>query len=133
MRFFYKGKDGGPESAATGYWLVELKRAFSIVLLRIDGKGREAYHTHAFHALSWVLPKGLLKEEFRDGRTRYHYPSWLPILTTRQDFHRVDDVSEKGHSWVFSIRGPWSKTWMEHRPLEGTDVELTSGRVEREL
>ena len=50
MRLFFKSKDGGPDSSVTGYWLIESKKLFSIVLLKFDGRSREAYHTHAFNA-----------------------------------------------------------------------------------
>jgi hypothetical protein len=55
MRFFHHGKDGGPESPVEGYWLFEIKWLCSIVLLKFNDGGREAYHSHAFNALSWLL------------------------------------------------------------------------------
>ena len=39
---------------------------FSIALLKFEGISREAYHTHAFGAISWLL-KGMLVEEFLDN------------------------------------------------------------------
>ena len=63
MKLFHKAKDGGPASTVTGYWLIESKRFFSIVLLRFDGPSREAFHTHAFNSISWVV-KGVLLENF---------------------------------------------------------------------
>ena len=61
MKFLFKAKDGGPESKVTGYWLIESKRWFSIALLRFDEGSREAFHTHAFNAISWVLWGELLE------------------------------------------------------------------------
>mgnify|MGYP001575993171 CR=1 FL=1 len=55
MKLFYYGKDGGPESHVWGFWLIEAKSLFSIVLLRFENGTREAYHSHAFNSLSWVL------------------------------------------------------------------------------
>ena len=52
MKVLYKGKDGGNLSTVTGYWLIECKNLFSIVLLKFEGESREAYHTHAFGAIS---------------------------------------------------------------------------------
>lgn len=127
FKFMKVQKDGGPESQVTGLFIIAIKRLFSIVLLRFDGESREAFHTHAFHCLSWVL-KGELHEEMRDGRTYQLLPSFLPFLTTRKDFHKVSSVGPR--TWVLSVRGPWAKTWMEHLPLEGRDRTLTHGRIE---
>lgn len=129
MKIFKKMKDGGDESSVTGYWLIECKSLFSIVLLRFDGASREAYHTHAFHCVSWVV-RGALREEMRDGRVYDLYPSLMPFLTTRKDFHKVSSVTDR--TWVLSIRGPWAKRWMEHLPLENRDRILRSGREEVE-
>jgi hypothetical protein len=126
MKLFWKGKDGGTESRVTGYWLIEWKRLFSIVLLRFDGKSREAFHTHAFNSMSWLL-KGKLLEEFIDGKGHYIMPSLRPIWTPRSCFHKVDS---KGVSWVLSFRGPWTKTWEEFLPNEHRYRTLTNGRAE---
>ena len=53
-------KDGGPESTVTGYWLIEYKPLFSIVLLKFEGKSRDAFHTHAFNSLSWLISGNFL-------------------------------------------------------------------------
>lgn len=128
MRFFYRGKDGGDESTVTGFWLIELKWLFSIVLLRFDHGTREAFHNHAFDAISWVLGRGYLVESFADGRTpRAHFRSCRPIITRRGDFHRVRSY---GRTWALSLRGPWTKTWLEYLPSEDRFVELGHGRRE---
>lgn len=61
MKFLYYGKNGGPESRVWGYFLIEIKSLFSIVLLRFENGSRDAYHTHAFHCFSWLL-RGHLTE-----------------------------------------------------------------------
>jgi hypothetical protein len=124
MKFFKKMKDGGNESTVTGYWLIESKRLFSICLLKFEGRSREAFHTHAFNAISWVL-KGSLNESFLDGKGRPHRPSLKPVVTPRNDFHKVDS---DGTTWVLTFRGPWSKTWKEWLPKEQLFVTLTHGR-----
>lgn len=53
MKLLFKRKDGGQQSTVTGYWLIEWKNVFSIVLLKFEKGTREAYHTHAFNAFSW--------------------------------------------------------------------------------
>lgn len=125
MRLFYKGKDGGYESTVTGYWLCEFKRLFSIVLLRFDNGTREAYHSHAFNCISWVL-KGALKEEHHSsGHIEMYSPSLWPVVTRRDTFHQVNSI---GTTWVLSFRGPWTKTWNEFIPAAKEMVTLSNGR-----
>jgi hypothetical protein len=130
MRFFHIGKDGGPKSTVTGYWLVELKKLFSVALLRFDDGSRDEYHSHAFDCISWVL-KGRLREQHLNypaetqGREQVHRPSLLPVITLRTTFHRV--VSE-GTTWVFTIRGPWAKVWKEFNPATKVFSTLENGR-----
>lgn len=125
MKIFKKAKDGGPKSTVTGYWLFEFKRFFSIALLKFEDGSREEYHSHAFHSLNWVLKGKVAEEKLEGAIPRIYGPSLKPILTTRNTFHRV---RSKGTTWVFSIRGPWSKTWMEYDPRSGRFSALTHGR-----
>lgn len=125
MKLLRRGKDGGPESTVWGYWLVELKKLLSVVLLCFENGSRDAYHSHAFNAISWVL-SGELVEEHRNGMVEYHRPSLIPILTRRATFHRV--VSN-GRSWVFQLRGPWAARWEEYIPNTQRNVTLTHGRL----
>jgi hypothetical protein len=127
MKLFYKAKDGGPESSVTGYWLIEHKGLFSICLLKFDGASREAFHTHAFDAISWVLSGGLTETLWK-GPIRRYLPSFKPVITKREVCHKVD--SDKGVTWVLTFRGPWTDKWIEHRPLENRMVTLTHGRQE---
>ena len=131
-KFLFKSKDGGPESNVTGYWLIESKRFFSIVLLRFDKGSREVFHNHAFNAWSWIL-NGELKELHKVKGFMYDHllensmkPSFLPIFTHQNRMHQVHGVADK--SWALSFRGPWNKTWKEWLPKEGREVTLTSGR-----
>ncbi len=125
MKIFKRMKDGGQESTVTGYWLIEVKSLFSVCVLRFDGASREAFHTHAFNALSWVL-KGGLTEEFLSGGNKKYSPSSRPIYTSRNNFHKVS--SDEGTTWVLTFRGPWSKTWKEFLPNSSEFVTLGSGR-----
>jgi hypothetical protein len=90
MKFLSKGKDGGPESSVTGYWLIEVKSLFSIVLLRFDGLSREAYHTHTFNSWSLLL-KGTLLETLKNGLRHIYHAPW-PIITKRETYHKVDSL-----------------------------------------
>jgi hypothetical protein len=126
MNLLYWGKDGGKESTVWGFWLVEMKSLFSVALLKFVGNSREAFHTHAFNSISWVL-KGELLENFRDGKGHPYLPSLKPVITTRDTFHKVDSV---GTTWVLTFRGPWAKTWSEWLPAEKRYTTLTHGRKE---
>lgn len=124
MRLLEIAKDGGPKSTVTGYWLVELKKLFSVVLLKFSDGSRDEYHDHAFNSLNWIV-KGKVIEHCTDFSQHYYIPSLKPIITSRNRFHRV--VSE-GTTWVFSIRGPWTSTWREFNPNTGKISTLTHGR-----
>jgi hypothetical protein len=126
MKLFSKGKDGGPKSTVTGYWLCEFKKLFSVALLKFEGTSREEYHNHAFDSVSWLL-KGHLRECELNSGIRFHYPSFKPIVTRRSDFHKVHS---DGTSWVLTIRGPWSEFWQEYSPRLDKYITLKNGRVE---
>lgn len=137
MKILSWGKDGGPESTVHGFSFIEIKSLFTIVLLKFDGKSREAYHTHAFNSISWLF-KGHLRETFYEfcpkmgwelsSKIKEHRLSLLPILTYRNTFHKVDSA---GTSWVLSFRGPWDKEWKEYIPNSNKEVTLTNGRIEK--
>jgi hypothetical protein len=130
MKFLQRGKDGGPESHVYGYWLVEIKGLFSVVLLRFEDGTRSAYHSHAFNSISWLLAGGGLLERDKHGLiTNYFDPGLRPIITRRSTFHQVKSF---GRNWVLSFRGPWAKTWKEYLPEEGREITLADGRKESE-
>jgi hypothetical protein len=131
VKLFRVAKDGGPESNVTGYWLIEWKRWFSIALLRFEDGSRDAFHSHAFNSISWLL-SGCLKEYEIDHRGdeqcwRFYIPDIVPIITRRETFHKVRSY---GRSWVLTFRGPWRDEWREYRPVEDRHVTLTHGRKE---
>ncbi len=125
MKLFFKAKDGGQESTVTGYWLIESKSLFSIVLLRFDGFSRDAFHTHAFNSISWLISGGL-EEKFKSNhrQIKWYDPNFKPIITKKDDFHKVNS---RGVSWVISFRGRWDKSWKEHTEQENT-YTLQNGR-----
>lgn len=126
MRLFYKGKDGGIDSPVTGYWLLEIKSLFSIVLLKFNVGSRESYHTHAFNSLTWYLFGDMTEQRiFKSGiivQKDYKF-SFIPKITKKDNLHRV---CARKTSWAISIRGPWSNTWQEYR--DGKFITLTHGR-----
>lgn len=125
MKWFKKDTDGGKDSNSIAYFLCEIKSAITILLLKFSGKSREVFHEHAFHCVGWVL-KGELRETLIDGRTYTYKPSIFPFFVGRRDFHQVDSVTPD--SWVFSIRGPWKKTWREADQDTLDTWSLTHGR-----
>ena len=131
MKLLEVSKDGGPESTVTAYWLIELKGWFSVAILCFANGSRDAFHSHAFNSISWLL-WGQLCETMVDTPDSgwWYYPSPIPIITRKTTFHKV---WSKGRSWVLTFRGPWTDTWREYRPgSEKQDVVLTHGRKEVE-
>jgi len=136
MRFFYTGKDGGPDSTVWGFWLIEAKALFSVALLCFENGSREAHHSHAFNSISWLLSGKLeedVKVEWKDtswgtlfaGWTEFYRPSLKPIITPRSRLHKVTSV---GRSWVLTFRGPWASTWTEWNENTLKTTVLTDGR-----
>ena len=112
-RLLEKAKDGGEESTVDAYFLFEWKDVCSVALLKFNKGGRKAFHTHAFHAWTWLL-WGSMQEETRYGElskiTSYRR-SLKPKVTRRERNHRV---LANRTSWCFTVRGPWAPTWTEH-------------------
>jgi hypothetical protein len=123
MRFLYKGKDGGYKSHVDGFWLIEAKNLFSIVLLKFNPGTREAFHTHAFNALTFWLA-GHVTEQHVTGEIVDWFPSIVPKLTKRNCFHKV--YAHKT-TYALSFRGPWTDTWQEQ--IDSNNITLTNGRV----
>ena len=100
-------------------------------VLRFDKGSREAYHTHAFNALSWVL-HGWLEEHVLQAFNKEFIenlkPSFMPIFTPRERMHRVFGMAD--HTWVLSFRGPWVDKWKEWLPTLKKYITLTHGRQE---
>jgi quercetin dioxygenase-like cupin family protein len=124
MKFFKKSSDGGKDSGVTGYFIVEIKPLFSIVLLKFNKGTRDAYHSHAFNAVTIWL-KGVVREHelFSPLKPRI-WGSGDAKYTPRHNIHMVEALTD---TWALSIRGPWSKTWFEYK--DGKIIELTHGRV----
>ena len=118
-----RAPDGGQGSGVTGYFLIELKWLFSVVVLKFDRGSREAYHSHAFSALTlWLW--GAVREHHRDGtERRFRAGQWK--FTGCDTFHKVEGLRD---TWAISFRGPWRDTWQEARG--GRLVTLTHGRKE---
>jgi len=122
MKFFNKCKDGGPDSPVIGYFLVEIKSLFSIVLIHFDGS-RENFHSHAFNCLTLWL-KGEAKEQLKDDTVRTWKAGQFKY-TPRDCFHKV---GPKKDTWALSVRGPWVNTWQEYNESRRQLTTLTNGR-----
>lgn len=99
------------------------------MLLHFDKGSREAFHEHAFNALTLWL-RGRVREhqlidtsnglafvrEFKAGQFKY---------TPRDCFHKIEAIES---TWALSLRGPWMDRWREWR--FGKVVTLTHGRKE---
>lgn len=124
MKIFKYAYDGGKDSTVTGFWIVEIKSFFSIVLLKFAKGSRENYHSHAFNAFTWFL-HGEVREEHVDGTVKHWKPSFKPKWTPKTCFHKVH--AEKD-TWALSIRGKWDKTWFEYNKNQNMLLTLENGR-----
>lgn len=124
MKLFKKMKDGGPASHVTGYFLIEWKKRFSIGLLHFAPGTREAFHSHAFNALTLWL-RGFVWEEFPDGKSRpWKAGQWKSTL--RSSMHRI--VAPSTGAWALTFRGPWVDSWKEYVAHKQQIATLTHGR-----
>jgi hypothetical protein len=73
MKILTIRKDGGRLSKVWGFFLLEIKALFSIVFLWFADGSREAFHSHAFHAVSWLF-WGTLIEDTIDGKQVIYTP-----------------------------------------------------------
>lgn len=128
MKILFGHKDGGPLSKVF-CWGVESKRLGSVLLLKFERGSREAFHSHAFNAVSFVLSGGLREVvRLRHGLfvSNEYAPSARPVLTFRDTFHQVFGLANA--TWVLSFRGPWVAEWQEWIPGEDVEVTLTNGQ-----
>lgn len=126
MKLFKRSHDGGKDSGVTGYWLIEWKNVFSIVLLKFNPNHRENYHSHAFNAVTWWL-WGEATEEFIDKKKIVWTPSLLPKYTPRENIHKYSVAKP---SWAISFRGAWHTSWEEYNPTTNEYIRLGNGRKE---
>lgn len=113
----------------TAYFLIEWKRGFSIALLHFNKGTREAFHEHAFNAVTlWI--KGRVREHilaslFDHAAEVREFKAGQMKLTPRSCFHKIEALES---TWALSVRGPWVDRWRELR--KDRLVTLTHGRRE---
>lgn len=131
MRFLEQHSDGGEKSPVMGYWLIELKDWFSIVLLKFNPGTRENFHSHAFNAYTWFISGSVTEEclNLENKTTTFNewYPSIFPKFTPKNNIHKVSTNNDIP-TWALSFRGPWDKTWIEYNQENDEIIELTHGR-----
>jgi quercetin dioxygenase-like cupin family protein len=121
--FLKRRKDGGEQSHVTAYFLVAIKPLFTIALLHFADGTREAFHSHAFNAIT-VVVKGSFCEEYLEGKKVY-FEAGDVKYTPRKRFHKVRSF---GDTWALTFRGPWADTWKEFLPERNKFITLTHGR-----
>lgn len=121
MKLFAVCKDGGQKSHVTGFFLVEIKPLFSIALLRFAQGTREAFHRHAFNAVTLWLTGRVVEHHLNGTQTEWTPGQWK--YTRRKTFHKVFAVRD---SWALTFRGPWVDKWREF--VDGKFITLTHGR-----
>ncbi|UGA46840.1 hypothetical protein HU230_0012655 [Bradyrhizobium quebecense] len=129
MKILSKAADGGKDSGVTGFFLIECKALFSIVLLRFSKGTREAYHEHAFDAWTLWLKGRVVEHRLIGSGSRFPSCERLTFNagqlkhTPRSCFHKIEALDT---AWALSIRGPWAARWRELR--SNKLVTLTHGR-----
>lgn len=122
-RLFYIKPDGGKDSGVTGYFLIEWKPFFSIGILHFKKGSREAFHSHAFNAVTFWL-KGRVTEVKHPTNVHADFRAgFKPKFTPRENFHKV--VAHKD-TYALTFRGPWLDYWYEFK--QGSYLILTHGR-----
>jgi hypothetical protein len=129
MKLFQHSTDGGKNSGVTAFFIVEIKPLFSIVLLHFRNGTREAYHSHAFNAITWFLSGKVIEHRIYPKQpntefNRTYTKSIKPKFTPRENYHKVESL---GDTWAISFRGPWKDKWQEYTP-DKEFVTLTHGR-----
>lgn len=123
MKIIKSAPDGGKDSGVTAFFLIESKNYFSLAFLRFDVGSREAFHSHAFNAITWWL-KGKATEVLYPSMQKIVWePSIKPKFTPRDNIHKI--LANKV-TWALTIRGPWVDKWLEIKNSE--KITLTHQR-----
>lgn len=122
-RFFYKKFDGGNDSGVTGYFLIEWKILFSIAVLHFRKGSREAFHSHAFNAITFWLKGSVVEVKHPTNFSKSFRASLKPKFTPRDNFHKIIADTD---SYALTFRGPWLDYWYEFK--NNKYITLTHGR-----
>lgn len=122
-RIFYIKPDGGKDSGVTGYFLIEWKVLFSVAILHFNKGGREAYHNHAFNAVSFFIKGNATESKYNEQRVNNFKFSLKPKYTPRDNFHRYEAHTD---TYCLTFRGPWLDYWYEIK--QNKKIIMTHGR-----
>lgn len=122
-RVFYTKPDGGKDSGVTAYFLIEWKVVFSIGILHFKKGSREAYHNHAFNAITWWVSGMVSEQKYEVINDKVFKPSFIPKYTSRNNCHKVFAFKD---TWALTFRGNWIDFWFEIK--NGKKTLLTHGR-----
>lgn len=128
MRFFEWSHDGHKDSGVDAFFIIEIKKLFSIAFLRFGNGESAVYHSHAFDALTWSQPGVIMTEvKLEDDILvlKNYAPSLIPKLTRKKNKHKVVSI---GTNWALTLRGPWEDYWEETDVDNDTTRVLTHGR-----
>lgn len=123
-RFLYVKPDGGIDSGVKGYFLIEWKPFLSIGVLHFKKGSREAFHSHAFNAVTFWLKGSVTEIKHPSGQELKFSAGFKPKYTPRNNFHKIiadEDV------YALTFRGPWMDYWYEFK--NNKHITLTHGRV----
>lgn len=112
MKICEWGKDGGPDSVVDAFYIIEAKSLFTVAVLRFGHGSRDAYHSHAFDCWNWLI-KGSITEIFEPTNPEPSRKIFRGLAPWKVYIETMHKVWSDGTSWVFTIRGPWVKTWEE--------------------
>lgn len=128
MRLLTKRYDGGDKSGVSGYWVIEVKSLFSIVLLKFNPNNRENFHSHAFNALTLWLAGEVVEERIdlkTKEKTYLTFSKFMAKFTPKNNVHKVHCTKP---AWALCFRGPWDSTWLEYNEAKEEVITLTHGR-----
>lgn len=105
-----------------GWWIIEIKWLFSIVILQFTPGCRENFHTQPFNSLTWWMSEA---EEHTPNSKKSLKPGWIPTYTPRDKLHRINTETT---TWAISIRGKWVDTLKEYNENTKTTIEYSHHR-----
>ena len=103
--------------------MIEWKALFSIGILHFRKGSREAFHSHAFNALTFWLKGNVTEMKYKNTIPLHFSASYVPKYTRRSNTHKV--IAHE-NTYALTFRGPWVDYWYEFKNNKMTI--LTHGR-----
>lgn len=94
------------------FTIIEIKYLFGIIINTFNTTSQDRYHSHAFHAWSWMLKGGYFEDVIKDGKVIRNVAIWKSRWIPRNHIHRIG-YSLPG-SMSVTFEGPWESTWQEY-------------------